>query len=74
MDTQPALPDPALYDAFLRRDATGREGLRIGVTSTGIYCRLDCPARKPKLRNCRVFPDAEAAAAAGFRACRRCRP
>ncbi len=45
-----------------------------GVTSTGIYCRPSCPARTPKRRNVRFYATAAAAQAAGFRACKRCRP
>jgi AraC family transcriptional regulator of adaptative response / DNA-3-methyladenine glycosylase II len=45
-----------------------------GVTSTGIYCRPSCPARRPKRANVRFFATAAAAQAAGFRACKRCRP
>ncbi|HTZ87548.1 MAG TPA: Ada metal-binding domain-containing protein [Solirubrobacteraceae bacterium] len=45
-----------------------------GVTSTGVYCRPSCPARTPKRENVRFFPSAAAAQAAGFRACKRCRP
>jgi AraC family transcriptional regulator of adaptative response / DNA-3-methyladenine glycosylase II len=45
-----------------------------GVTSTGIYCRPSCPARTPKASNMRFYPTAAAAQAAGFRACKRCRP
>ena len=45
-----------------------------GVTSTGIYCRPSCPARTPKRENVRFFSTAAAAQAAGFRACKRCRP
>src|SRR4051795_10865156 len=45
-----------------------------GVTSTGIYCRPSCPARTPKREHVRFYPSAAAAQAAGFRACKRCRP
>jgi AraC family transcriptional regulator of adaptative response / DNA-3-methyladenine glycosylase II len=45
-----------------------------GVTSTGIYCRPSCPARTPKREHVRFYPTAAAAQAAGFRACKRCRP
>jgi AraC family transcriptional regulator, regulatory protein of adaptative response / DNA-3-methyladenine glycosylase II len=45
-----------------------------GVTSTGIYCRPSCPARTPKREHVRFLPTAAAAQAAGFRACKRCRP
>lgn len=46
----------------------------IAVTSTGIYCRPICPAQTPKRDNVRFYRFAAAAEAAGFRACRRCRP
>jgi AraC family transcriptional regulator of adaptative response / DNA-3-methyladenine glycosylase II len=45
-----------------------------GVSSTGTYCRPSCPARTPKRENLRFYPTAAAAQAAGFRACKRCRP
>src|SRR5690349_13262859 len=44
------------------------------VHTTGIYCRPSCPARTPLARNVSFFSTAAAAQAAGFRACRRCRP
>src|SRR6476646_10694056 len=43
------------------------------VVTTGIYCRPSCPAT-PKASNLRFYPSAAAAQAAGFRACKRCRP
>ncbi len=46
----------------------------IGVTSTGIYCRCVCPARRPRRENRRFFPSAAAAERAGFRPCLLCRP
>ncbi len=45
-----------------------------GVKTTGIYCRPSCPARTPKRENVHLFASAAAAQAAGFRACKRCRP
>ncbi|KAI0186708.1 metal binding domain of Ada-domain-containing protein, partial [Xylaria flabelliformis] len=44
------------------------------VVSTGIYCRTSCPSRRPRRSNARFFESAASAMAAGFRACRRCRP
>ena len=44
------------------------------VRTTGIYCRPSCPAVPPKPGNIRFYPSAAAAQAAGFRACKRCRP
>lgn len=45
-----------------------------GVRSTGIYCRPSCPAMTPRASNMVFYPSAAAAQAAGYRACRRCRP
>ncbi|KAI1356220.1 metal binding domain of Ada-domain-containing protein [Xylaria sp. FL0043] len=44
------------------------------VLSTGIFCRTSCPSRRPRRSNVRFFESASSAIAAGFRACRRCRP
>lgn len=63
-----------LYQALLDRDPHYDGKLFFGVTSTGIYCRPVCPARKPKPENVLYFAVAELAANAGFRACKRCRP
>ncbi len=64
----------ACYRAASGRDARWDGRVYLGVTSTGIYCRPSCPARKPRPQNCRFFPSAAACVAAGFRACKRCRP
>jgi AraC family transcriptional regulator of adaptative response / DNA-3-methyladenine glycosylase II len=44
------------------------------VVTTKIYCRPSCPVRPPYAKNIRFLPTAAAAQAAGFRACKRCRP
>ena len=47
------LPDHAtLYEALCNRDTSYEGRAWVGVTSTGIFCRLDCPARNPKPENC----------------------
>ncbi|WP_028709493.1 Ada metal-binding domain-containing protein [Propionicicella superfundia] len=67
--------DPgAAHRAVAGRDARWDGRIYLGVVTTGIYCRPSCPARTPRPENCRYFPTAAAAVAAGFRACRRCRP
>jgi AraC family transcriptional regulator, regulatory protein of adaptative response / methylated-DNA-[protein]-cysteine methyltransferase len=73
--TRHHLPDPdEMLRAFMERD-TRYDGLfLVGVTTTGIFCRPSCPARKPAPGNVRFFGSAEAAVEAGFRACLRCRP
>src|SRR5260221_1518948 len=44
------------------------------VRTTGVYGRPSCAARRPLRRNVSFFTGRDAAEAAGFRACRRCRP
>ena len=68
-------PDPdTAWAAFVARDRAQDGAFVVGVTSTGIYCRASCPARRPKREHARFFADGAAAEAAGFRACRRCMP
>jgi AraC family transcriptional regulator, regulatory protein of adaptative response / DNA-3-methyladenine glycosylase II len=62
------------YRAVSSRDARFDGVFVTAVTSTGIYCRPSCPAQTPKRENVRFYPCAAAAVAAGFRACKRCRP
>jgi AraC family transcriptional regulator of adaptative response / DNA-3-methyladenine glycosylase II len=66
--------DDICYRALSTHDARFDGRLFVGVTSTGIYCRPICPARVPQRKNCRFYPSAAAAQAAGFRPCLRCRP
>jgi AraC family transcriptional regulator of adaptative response / DNA-3-methyladenine glycosylase II len=64
----------ACYRVFQTRDARFDGRLFVGVVTTGVYCRPICPARGPRLENCRFFASAAAAQEAGFRPCLRCRP
>ena len=66
--------DTALYDALLNRDPRWDGRMFVGVTSTGIFCRLSCPARKPLKENCRFHETASDCLNAGFRPCKRCKP
>ncbi|MEX0284362.1 MAG: bifunctional transcriptional activator/DNA repair enzyme AdaA [Paracoccaceae bacterium] len=69
------LPDPdTLYRALLARDPTYDGQAYVCVSSTGIFCRLTCPARKPKRENCTFFPTVGACIEAGYRPCKRCKP
>lgn len=69
----PITADPR-WQQVLDRDG-GADGTFVyGVTSTGIYCRPSCPARKPGPERVRFFAVPQAAEQAGFRACKRCRP
>lgn len=69
----PPAPDSA-WAAVLRRDRAMDGRFVTGVLTTGIYCRPSCAARHPKRENVRFFATGQEAAAAGLRACLRCRP
>ncbi len=62
------------YQAVLSRDPRFDGVFFVGVSSTGVYCRTVCTARKPKPENCAFFPSAAAAELQGYRPCLRCRP
>ncbi|MGH8162637.1 MAG: DNA-3-methyladenine glycosylase 2 [Gammaproteobacteria bacterium] len=62
------------HKALATHDARFDGQFFVGVTSTRIYCRPVCRTRKVKRENCRFYPSAAAAEAAGFRPCLRCRP
>lgn len=66
--------DDVLYDALVARDASYEGRAFVGVTSTGIFCRLTCPARKPLRKNCTFHGTVGACFEAGFRPCKRCKP
>src|SRR5215203_5872534 len=67
-------PAERFWLAIQTRDA-GFDGLFFyGVRTTGVFCRPVCPSRRPRRANVSYFALPEAARAAGFRACRRCRP
>ncbi len=69
------LPTPdAMYRALIERD-TSLDGVFVaGITTTGIFCRPGCGARKPRREHVEFFPTAAAALHAGYRPCLRCRP
>ena len=60
--------------AFMARDASYDGIFLTGVSTTGVFCRPSCPARKPRPENVRFFSAVQEAMFAGFRACLRCRP
>ncbi|MFZ3153010.1 bifunctional DNA-binding transcriptional regulator/O6-methylguanine-DNA methyltransferase Ada [Pseudomonas sp.] len=62
------------WQAVCARDAAQDGRFVFAVRSTGIYCRPSCPARRPKRDNVSFHTDANAAAMAGFRPCKRCSP
>jgi AraC family transcriptional regulator of adaptative response/methylated-DNA-[protein]-cysteine methyltransferase len=56
------------------RDRTADGEFFYSVATTGVYCRPSCPSRLANPKNVRFHASPAEAEAAGFRACRRCRP
>ncbi len=75
-----AMPAPAAFDparawkAVLSRDAASDGLFVFAVSTTGVYCRPSCSARRPLRENVSFFAGSAEAEAAGFRPCLRCRP
>lgn len=63
-----------LYDSLAARDGRFDGTAFVCVRTTGIYCRMTCPARTPLRRNVEFRATVEDCGAAGFRACKRCKP
>jgi len=66
--------DDTLFAALIARDPSYEGFVYVGVKTTGIFCRLTCPARKPKRTNVVFFACRDTAQEAGFRPCLRCKP
>ena len=62
------------WQAVCERDARYEGRFVFSVRSTGVYCRPNCPARRPSRDNVAFHVAPEAAEAAGFRPCKRCSP
>ena len=70
----PFTTDEARWAAIARRDRSADGSFYFSVRTTGIYCRPSCAARRARRENVRFHATCADAEAAGFRACRRCRP
>lgn len=66
--------DDECWQALVARDRSFDGRFVFAVTSTGVYCRPSCPARRPRRERVQFFAEPAAAEAAGFRACQRCHP
>jgi len=62
------------WDAVVARDSAHDGEFVFAVSTTGVYCRPSCPARRPRRGNVTFYPRPDQAEKAGFRACLRCRP
>ncbi len=68
------LTDEERWSAVQRRESSADGAFFYSVRTTGVYCRPTCAARLPLRSNVRFHSTAAEAEAAGFRACKRCRP
>ncbi|MBL6612681.1 MAG: bifunctional DNA-binding transcriptional regulator/O6-methylguanine-DNA methyltransferase Ada [Reyranella sp.] len=70
-----ALPDEqTCWQAVQRRDRGYNGRFWFSVRTTGVYCLPSCAARPPLRRNVDFHASPQAAEAAGFRPCKRCKP
>lgn len=76
MELQPPVyADPkSRWKAVEERDPRADGRFVFAVTSTRIYCRPSCPARRPLAKHVVFFDGIAAAKEAGFRPCKRCKP
>jgi AraC family transcriptional regulator of adaptative response / DNA-3-methyladenine glycosylase II len=74
MDDVAGLSEATLDRARISRDPRFDGKFFIAIRTTGIYCRPICPSPRSNKINVRYYATAAAAAAAGYRPCRRCRP
>ncbi|MDA8049945.1 MAG: bifunctional DNA-binding transcriptional regulator/O6-methylguanine-DNA methyltransferase Ada [Rhodospirillales bacterium] len=66
--------DALRWEALRARDRRADGVFVYSVRTTGVYCRPSCGARAARPENVRFHASPEAARAAGFRPCKRCRP
>ncbi|ORY77589.1 metal binding domain of Ada-domain-containing protein [Leucosporidium creatinivorum] len=72
--TSPIFSPEACWAAVLARDRSSDTLFVYSVSSTRIYCRPTCPARRPLRSNVSFYTTPLEAEAAGYRACQRCKP
>ncbi|HEY2857510.1 MAG TPA: bifunctional DNA-binding transcriptional regulator/O6-methylguanine-DNA methyltransferase Ada [Terracidiphilus sp.] len=78
--SNPSTPSPVdaadeqRWSAVVARNAARDGAFVFAVSSTGVYCRPSCPARRPRRENVQFFLTPAQAEQAGYRACLRCKP
>ena len=72
-DSRTDAGDPR-WNAVVARDAAHDGKFVFAVSTTGVYCRPSCAARRPRRENVQFFLTPEQAEQAGYRACLRCKP
>ncbi|HEX5319340.1 MAG TPA: bifunctional DNA-binding transcriptional regulator/O6-methylguanine-DNA methyltransferase Ada [Stellaceae bacterium] len=68
------LNEEQCWAAICAHDASQNGEWFYSVRTTGVYCRPGCVSRQPLRKNVAFHETKEAAQAAGFRPCKRCRP
>ena len=63
-----------MYQASFQKDPEFEGVFWMGVTTTGIFCRPTCTARKPKPENVEFFENTKDAILKGYRPCKVCKP
>ena len=58
----------------IARDRAADGAFFYSVATTGVYCRPSCASRRANPKNVRFYETTAACEAAGFRACKRCKP
>jgi AraC family transcriptional regulator of adaptative response/methylated-DNA-[protein]-cysteine methyltransferase len=66
--------EAARWAALAARDRTADGAFFYSVRTTGVYCRPSCAARPARPENVAFHTTTQAAEAAGFRPCKRCKP
>jgi AraC family transcriptional regulator of adaptative response/methylated-DNA-[protein]-cysteine methyltransferase len=74
MNTSFHITDDIAWRAFEARDRAYDGRVIVAVTTTGIYCKPSCPARRPLRSHVVLYRVPAQARAAGYRACLRCKP
>ncbi len=62
------------WQAVVNRDRSQDGQFVFAVSTTGIYCRPSCAAKRPQREHVSFYANPEQAERAGYRACLRCRP
>ena len=69
-----SLREDPRWTAVVARDRSADGSFVFAVKTTGIYCRPSCSSRRAKRENVVFYRAPDAARAAGYRPCKRCKP
>jgi AraC family transcriptional regulator, regulatory protein of adaptative response / methylated-DNA-[protein]-cysteine methyltransferase len=69
-----SLTDDQMYQIIVDKDASFEGIFVTAVKTTGIFCKPNCTARKPKRENVEFFSTVNVALSRGYRPCKVCQP